>query len=201
MKTIDALGKACPIPVIMAKNEIEANRAALTVVVDNETAVKNLKKMAGYQNYSFSVTGEGERFEVVLTPAGEAPEMELTESFINKLHDKSLEDWCIFVGSQTIGTGDDELGKNLMRMFFYTLTEEKQLPQHILFMNGGVKLPTLDDDIAAHLKTLIDRGVSVLVCGACLNYYGLTDALQAGEVSNMYDIAGVMFRADKVINL
>lgn len=201
MKTIDALGKACPIPVIMAKNEIEANRAALTVVVDNETAVKNLKKMAGYQNYSFSVTGEGERFEVVLTPAGKAPEMELTESFINKLHDKSLEDWCIFVGSQTIGTGDDELGKNLMRMFFYTLTEEKQLPQHILFMNGGVKLPTLDDDIAVHLKTLIDRGVSVLVCGACLNYYGLTDTLQAGEVSNMYDIAGVMFRADKVINL
>ena len=68
-------------------------------------------------------------------------------------------------------------------------------------MNDGVKLPTLDDQVAAHVQTLIGRGVEVLVCGTCLSFYGLTDQLQVGTVSNMYDIVTRMQRAAKVVSL
>ena len=68
-------------------------------------------------------------------------------------------------------------------------------------MNDGVKLPTLDDQVAAHVQTLIGRGVEVLVCGTCLSFYGLTDRLQAGTVSNMFDIVSRMQAAAKVITL
>jgi len=105
------------------------------------------------------------------------------------------------VGRDIIGSGDRELGANLMRMFFYTLAEGDALPESVLFMNDGVKLPTLDDQVAAHVQTLTDRGVEVLVCGTCLSFYGLTDRLQAGTVSNMFDIVSRMQAAAKVITL
>ena len=80
-------------------------------------------------------------------------------------------------------------------------TSSAPATESVLFMNDGVKLPTLDDQVAAHVQTLTDRGVEVLVCGTCLSFYGLTDRLQAGTVSNMFDIVSRMQAAAKVITL
>lgn len=110
-------------------------------------------------------------------------------------------DWTVFAGRDCIGDGDRELGSSLMRMFFYTLTQGDELPGTILFMNAGVKLPTLDAQVAEHLNALQERGVKVLVCGTCLNFYGLADQLKAGTVSNMYDIVSCMARSAKVVTL
>ena len=65
-------------------------------------------------------------------------------------------DWAVFVGRDIIGDGDRELGANLMRMFFYTLAQGEDKPGAVLFMNAGVRLPTLDEQIPAHLKSLAD---------------------------------------------
>ncbi|MGL5381252.1 sulfurtransferase-like selenium metabolism protein YedF, partial [Clostridium sp.] len=93
------------------------------------------------------------------------------------------------------------LGESLMKMFFYTLEEGADLPKWILFMNDGVKVPTLNEQAVQHLKELEKKGVELLVCGACLNYYNLENNLGAGTVSNMYDITDAMKKADKVITL
>ena len=105
------------------------------------------------------------------------------------------------MGRDIIGDGDRELGTNLMRMFFYTLAQGEDKPGAVLFMNAGVKLPTLDEQVAHHLKVLSDAGTEILVCGTCLNFYGLTDQLKVGAVSNMYDIVTWMQKAGKVISL
>ena len=89
---------------------------------------------------------------------------------------------------EIIGAGNDELGKSLMKMFIYTISEGEDLPKSILFMNGGVKVPTLNDQAIEHLKVLQDKGVELLICGACLNFYGLEEKLEVGKISNMYDI-------------
>lgn len=68
-------------------------------------------------------------------------------------------------------------------------------------MNSGVKLPALDEQVATHLQALEDRGVKILVCGTCLDYYKLKDKLKLGEISNMYDITEKMLAASKVISL
>lgn len=80
-------------------------------------------------------------------------------------------------GGDIIGSGDRELGGNLMRMFFYTLAQSEDLPRSILFMNDGVKLPVGDSQVVEHLNALQAKGVEVLVCGTCLNFYGLTEQL------------------------
>ena len=194
---IDARGKACPTPVIMAKKAISAGESTFTVLVDNTTAVENLKRLAGNQGFDAAVTEQGGAFHLAFVRTGCAA----CEEAVNPPLPAPGGDWAVFVGRDIIGDGDRELGTNLMRMFFYTLSQGEDKPGAVLFMNAGVKLPTLDEQVAEHLKTLSAVGVEILVCGTCLNFYGLTDRLRVGTVSNMYDIVTRMQKAGKVISL
>lgn len=194
---IDARGKACPTPVIMAKKAISAGESTFTVLVDNTTAVENLKRLAANQGFDAAVTEQGGAFHLAFVRTGCAA----CEEAVNSPLPAPGGDWAVFVGRDIIGDGDRELGTNLMRMFFYTLSQGEDKPGAVLFMNAGVKLPTLDEQVAEHLKALSAVGVEILVCGTCLNFYGLTDQLQVGTVSNMYDIVTRMQKAGKVISL
>ena len=194
---IDAKGKACPTPVIMAKKAISAGESTFTVLVDNTTAVENLKRLAENQGFDAAVTEQGGAFHLAFVRTGCAA----CEEAVNPPLPAPGGDWAVFVGRDIIGDGDRELGTNLMRMFFYTLSQGEDKPGAVLFMNAGVKLPTLDEQVAEHLKTLSAVGVEILVCGTCLNFYGLTDRLRVGTVSNMYDIVTRMQKAGKVISL
>ena len=177
---IDAKGKPCPTPVILAKQAMAAGEHSFTVLVDNTTAVENLKRLAGNQGFGAAVTqGEGV-FSVAFTRTGCAA----CEEAVSSPMPAPGGDWAVFVGRDIIGDGDRELGANLMRMFFYTLAQGEDKPGAVLFM-----------------KALADAGVEILVCGTCLSFYGLTDQLQVGTVSNMYDIVTRMQRAAKVVSL
>ena len=194
---IDARGKACPTPVIMAKKAISAGESSFTVLVDNTTAVENLKRLAANQGFDAAAAEAEGVFSVAFTRTGCAA----CEEAVNSPLPAPGGDWAVFVGRDIIGDGDRELGTNLMRMFFYTLSQGEDKPGAVLFMNAGVRLPTLDEQIVEHLKALAADGVEILVCGTCLNFYGLTEQLQVGTVSNMYDIVTRMQRAGKVISL
>ena len=194
---IDARGKACPTPVIMAKKAISAGESTFTVLVDNTTAVENLKRLAENQGFDAAAAEAEGVFSVAFTRTGCAA----CEEAVNSPLPAPGGDWAVFVGRDIIGDGDRELGTNLMRMFFYTLSQGEDKPGAVLFMNAGVKLPTLDEQVVEHLKALSAVGVEILVCGTCLNFYGLTDRLRVGTVSNMYDIVTRMQKAGKVISL
>ena len=88
-----------------------------------------------------------------------------------------------------------------MKMFFFTLSQSSDIPKYILFMNAGVKLPLLDEQIIEHLKVLEDKGVEILICGTCVNFYNITEPLKIGNISNMYDILQKMQIVQKVITL
>lgn len=194
---IDAKGKACPTPVIMAKKAISAGESSFTVLVDNTTAVENLKRLAANQGFDAAAAEAEGVFSVAFTRTGCAA----CEEAVNSPLPAPGGDWAVFVGRDIIGDGDRELGTNLMRMFFYTLSQGEDKPGAVLFMNAGVKLPTLDEQVVEHLKALSAVGVEILVCGTCLNFYGLTDRLRVGTVSNMYDIVTRMQKAGKVVSL
>ena len=196
-QTIDARGKACPTPVIMAKKAMAAGEDAFTVLVDNPTAVENLKRLADNQGFEAAVTENGGEYALAFTRSGCAA----CEEAVSSPLPAPGADWAVFVGRDIVGDGDRELGTNLMRMFFYTLSQGEDRPGAVLFMNAGVRLPTLDGQVVEHLRALAAAGVEILVCGTCLNFYGLTEQLQVGAVSNMYDIVARMQKAGKVISL
>lgn len=194
---VDAKGKPCPTPVILAKGAMAQGHTAFTVLVDNPTAVENLKRLGDNQGFEVAVREEGGTYALDFTK-GEG--CSACKEAVNAPLPTGG-DWAVFVGRDIIGDGDRELGTNLMRMFFYTLAQGEDKPGAVLFMNAGVKLPTLDEQVVDHLKALSDSGTEILVCGTCLNFYGITDQLKVGTVSNMYDIVTRMQKAGKVISL
>ena len=46
---INAMGKACPMPVVLAKQALDGGENDVTVVVDNQIAVENLTRLAESQ--------------------------------------------------------------------------------------------------------------------------------------------------------
>jgi intracellular sulfur oxidation DsrE/DsrF family protein len=73
------------------------------------------------------------------------------------------------------------------------------LPQTVIFYNTGVKLTVKDSEVLDDLKKIEESGVSILVCGTCLNYFGITKDLSVGVISNMYDIASTMAGAGRLV--
>ena len=98
-----------------------------------------------------------------------------------------------------MGGPNEQLGAILLKGFIYALTQQDELPDQILFYNGGAFLTCEGSESLEDLKSLEAQGVEIRTCGTCLNFYGLTEKLQVGEVTNMYDIAERMSKADRII--
>jgi selenium metabolism protein YedF len=107
----------------------------------------------------------------------------------------------VFVRSDTLGRGDDKLDAGLMKNFLLTLKEMGPSLWRILFLNGGVKLCCEGSESLPALQELVEGGVSILVCGTCLDFFGLLDAKQVGETTNMLDIVTSLQVAGKVITV
>lgn len=192
---LDAAGKACPIPVIMAKKEMDKGTQDLSIVVDGQTQIDNLTRLGDTYGRKATSAPEGDKFLVTFEDGdGTIPESA-------KNYDEGS--YAVFFNKIGVGTGDDELGQNLAKMAIFTLSEQDDnIPSYILFMNGGVKLTTgIEPQIVDNLNTLIEKGTKVLVCGTCLNFYGVKDDCKVGTVSNMYDILNAMEEVSKVITM
>ncbi len=90
-----------------------------------------------------------------------------------------------WIVTDRIGSGDEELGRTLMRAFLYALARSATPPGRILFMNGGVRLACEGSASLDDLRLLSEKGVRVRACGTCLDFLGLKDELAVGEVGDM----------------
>ena len=198
MVKVDARGDACPLPVVKAKNAIkELNGAGqVEVLVDNEIAVQNLTKMAQQKGYASSAEKRAaQEYRVVLTVGDAAAETPAPAVCAPD----TRTDTVVAIGSNQMGVGAEELGKTLLKVFVFALTQQDQLPRTVLFYNGGASLTCEGSPMLEDLKTLEAEGVEILTCGTCLNYYGLTEKLAVGGVTNMYVIAEKLTQAGNVV--
>ena len=197
---LDERGKQCPLPVIEAKKALEASAPGekVEVVVDNEIAVQNLEKMAGQMEYGVESSKEEEKtWKVVLHVSGQEKSAE--EIPADQCLVPAKKKTVVAVTADHMGEGNEELGKVLIKGFLFAQTQLENLPDTILFYNGGAKLTCEGSDSIEDLKKLEEAGVRILTCGTCLNYYGLTEKLKVGGVTNMYVIAQTMAEADLVV--
>ena len=98
-----------------------------------------------------------------------------------------------------MGSGNDELGKVLIKGFIFAVTQLATLPKPPPFYFGGATLPTAGSDSLEDLKSLEAQGVEIMTCGTCLDYYGLKDKLAVGTVTNMYSIVETMAKAGRIV--
>ena len=112
-----------------------------------------------------------------------------------------MANFVYFITSDKIGSQDPELGARLMSTFFLKLIQTASPPSHILLMERGVQLLLPSSPCLDPIKVLEQRGVEVLACQTCLDYYGVKEQIGAGTISNMPDIIETMQAAGKVIHL
>lgn len=98
-----------------------------------------------------------------------------------------------------LGAGDVELGKKLLENYLRQRNSENRLPSVICFYNSGVTLLTGESETLDILKAIEAKGVKLLACKTCLDYFGLADQLKVGVVGSMIDIITLQDNADKVI--
>ena len=200
-KTFDARGMACPLPVVNAKKESEemTNGGTLIILVDNEIAVQNLTKFGNSKGFTvssekktekdFTVTFQIPENSTTSTPAAE--QRETVHLIVYGL--------VAVLSANTMGNGEEQLGKILMKSFIFALTKQDQLPEIILCYNSGASLTCEDSDSLEDLKSLEAEGVKILTCGTCLDFYGLKESLAVGSVTNMYEIVEIMENAGTII--
>lgn len=201
MIRVNAMGDACPIPVVKTKNAIkELNGAGIVeTLVDNEIAVQNLTKMANQKGYGVKSEKLGENeFKVTMTIGENAPAEEAEEEVVCQVSAKGR-NVVVVISTAQMGQGNDQLGTTLMKGFIYALSQQDTLPRTILFYNGGASITCEGSVSLEDLKSMEAQGVEILTCGTCLNFYGLTDKLAVGGVTNMYVIAEKMTQADLIV--
>lgn len=131
--TVDARGLNCPQPVILTKRAMDENSGEeIVTLVDNQTALENVSKLAASQGYACVIETEGTDSHIHMTK----------EDACQCYQAASEQDVAILIKSQYFGQGNDELGEVLMKSFFYTLTEMGPELKNLIFMNGGVHLTT-----------------------------------------------------------
>ena len=204
MIKVNAIGDACPIPVVKTKNAIKeiGGSGIVEVSVDNEIAVQNLLKMAKQKDYEASSEKKSDKeYVVTINVAGEAtadksPQVKAAQV---KSDEIKLKETIVVIDSDKMGEGDEEFSKTLLKGFIYALSSQDIPPAKIIFYNSGVRMTTEGSASIEDLKVLENEGAKIYSCGACLNNYGLTEKLLVGEATNMYNIVEYLLAADLVV--
>lgn len=107
-----------------------------------------------------------------------------------------------FIRHDAIGESSP-LGYRLMQGLLTGLLKASQPPRKIILVNRGVFLACKADnvDVIEPLKQLAARGVEILSCGTCLEHFGLTQALQVGQVGSMVGTIETLTSGQTVVAL
>lgn len=197
---LDCKGLACPQPVMRTKNLLEDEAPeTVEVLVDNQAAGQNVQRFLQSQGYEAEVAAQGGDFVI----SGRRDPSLPAQAPPPDVYTCSPEDAriLVFVRSDTLGHTDDTLGAGLMRNFLLTLKEMGPSLWRILFLNSGVKLCCEGSESLPALQELVEGGVSILVCGTCLDHFGLLAEKQVGETTNMLDVVTSLQVAGKVITV
>ena len=195
---IDCRGLACPNPVLKTKDLVDRGDVdKMTVLVDNVAAKENVSRFLGRSGFQVEAEGTDGFFSVT----GSRPEEAACEIFVPEATAQAEQKIMVLVGNNLMGKGDDELGEKLMVNFISTLKEMGPSLWRLVLLNGGVKLAVEGAEVLPTLQELEKEGVHILVCGTCLNHFGLLEGKQVGETTNMLDIVTSMQLADRVISL
>jgi len=201
METLDLRNLACPEPVLRTRNAIAAHPGSVfEALVNHAATLANVTRMAralGAQVVSEELDSGEYRLTISTPPAPveEAPLARAEPCEVGLPKGRAT----VFIKNNVLGLGDDRLGRILMKAFLKTLQSADPLPAEIICVNNGVHLTTAGSEELATLGELAEKGVEVVSCGTCLDFFGKLDKVRVGGVVDMLDIVTRLNRAAKII--
>ncbi|MFZ5427157.1 MAG: sulfurtransferase-like selenium metabolism protein YedF [Thermodesulfobacteriota bacterium] len=204
-KTLDCLGMACPRPLMACRDCIEAEAPqTMKVLVDDDAALENVTRFLTASGYSASHVKDGRAYVITAErgpDAGKSPVPTVDGYPCPTPSNDDSQRIVVFLKSGVIGSGDDGLGGKLMANFLKTLPELGKDLWRIVMVNGAVRMSAADSPHLEALQALEAKGVSILVCGTCLEFFGLMDKRAVGQTTNMLDVVTSLHLASKVIDI
>lgn len=195
---VDARGLACPMPVIKTKKALEEiKEGIIDVVVSDNVPKENILKFAKSISCEATVMKDEDEEKIIRIIKGNIS----SEGAELDIDDKTDSGEVIVIMSSRMGSGNDELGEVLIKSYLFALNESSPLPRSVIFLNGGVELTTKNEACVEHIRLLESKGVEVLSCGTCLDYYNLKQDLKVGTITNMYTIVEAMKSASNVVTI
>ncbi|WP_456455142.1 sulfurtransferase-like selenium metabolism protein YedF [Thermovibrio sp.] len=199
MITVDCRGLACPVPVLKTKEALEKmEQGELLVIVDNKASRENVKRFAQRMGCSVEVEERNGEYYIKIVKGSLSSSEEVKEEK-GSLGGRAI---TVLIASSYVGE-DEELGKILIKGFIKTFLSADPMPKRIVLINTAVKLACkgADEEILSALKELQNKGVEIICCGTCLDYFKLLDNLEVGVASNAYDVVQALVNSDSVIRL
>jgi selenium metabolism protein YedF len=194
MREIDCRGMACPQPVVTTKQTLDQSEDnEVTIIVDNPSSSENVERFAKSEGHSVKTEKKGQDFYVRIQKVkGEDHEKIATRK-------EKVKKVVVYINSDLLGVGDEALGSFLMKAFLNTLLDLEKKPDRLILINSGVRLASEGSKVLDTLGTLSEKGVKIVSCGTCLDFYKLREKMSVGSISNMYDIIQSMTEADCLI--
>jgi selenium metabolism protein YedF len=199
MKTLDTKGERCPIPLIKLKEALLDLKPGeeISVEIDNDTSLKNLLSYLKDQGVEPEVSSAGAVHTLLVT----TPEKDLSASNPAAYCSSDLpSDYVVCIKGELMGDGDPELGRVLMETFLDNLKLQEQLPSHVVLYNGGVKLAMKSSPSCSSLAELEELGTRIMLCGSCIDHYGIQFDIGVGMISNMVVITETLAAAGHVVS-
>jgi selenium metabolism protein YedF len=202
MRIVNTKGQKCPQPIIETKKAFRATNAGETfkVITDNQTSCNNITRFLKDNKIKFSLTEVNNVWSFRITKeSGEATLTASEEYCGTESHVDSSGNYAVVISSEIMGQGDDDLGRQLMKSFFNTISCLDSLPSLMVFYNTGVKLAMKNSPLLGSLIEIEKKGVEILFCGTCVDYYKSRKKIGVGVISDMYTITTKLSKAGNII--
>lgn len=196
--TVDTRGKLCPLPLILFRKAINEHpeESNFEVLTDNKISCANLIDFIHQHAYAYTEeTVDAETTRLVVTVPAQAAQV--SSESTSARPERGIR--VLQLRSDVMGDGDEKLGGILILAYLNAVKELDEKPTHIICYNSAAKLATRQHEASKSLIELQEVGIEVIVCGTCANYYGVTDELALGKVSNMFTIAELLQQADHIV--
>jgi selenium metabolism protein YedF len=195
MSVIDCRGLACPQPVVVTKQALDQlKEGEMIVLVDNASSCNNVERFVRSQGCSVEIKEEGQDFYIHVQKTSGKGEEKTTPS------EEKAKKVVVYINSHLLGGGDEALGSFLMKAFLKALLDLETQPNRLILVNSGVQLAAEDSKVLESLQGLSEKGVEIVCCGTCIDFYELKGKMKVGVISNMYDIIQSMLEADRVLS-
>jgi len=198
MKSLDTKGLKCPQPLIMLKEALLEMKEGekIKVEIDNNTSLQNLQSYLRDQGVEPDISTAGK----VHTLVALKPQKDLTGSDPAIYCTTDLPtNYVVCIKSEMMGEGDAELGKILIETFVDNLKLQEKLPTHVVLYNGGVKLAMKQSPVCNSLTELEELGTRIMLCGTCIDHYGIQLDIGVGMISNMVVITETLASVGHVV--
>lgn len=177
-KILDVRDKPCPEPVVLTKKALsQKDCSELEIITNSDVSKENISRFLTSSGINFQIAQKENEYHILISLS------ETTQENISIKKDHRLN---IIITKSYLGEGDKKLGEILIKTFIHTLNESDKLPESMFFVNSGVHLTISKSPILEDLKSLEGKGVEILSCGTCLDYFNLKENLAVGKIGNMY---------------